>query len=49
MKELEWALENEGVQLKIVWIGEEQRHAQTPRTPKLREAARGEELIGDTV
>jgi hypothetical protein len=49
LKELEWAVENEGVQLKIVWIGEEQRHAQTPRTPKLREAARGEELIGDTV
>jgi hypothetical protein len=35
LKELEWAVENEGVQLKIVWIGEEQRDAQTPRTPKL--------------
>jgi hypothetical protein len=49
LKELEWAVENEGVQLKIVWTGEEQRHAQTPQTPKLREAARGEELIGGTV
>jgi hypothetical protein len=49
LKELEWAVENEGVQLKIVWIGEEQRDAQTPRTPKLREGARGEELIGGTV
>jgi hypothetical protein len=48
-KELEWAVENEGVQLKIVWTGEEQRNAQTPQTPKLREAARGEELIGGTV
>jgi hypothetical protein len=30
LKELEWAVENEGVQLKIVWTGEEQRNAQTP-------------------
>jgi hypothetical protein len=43
------AVENEGVQLRIVWAGEEQRNAQTPQTPKLREAARGEELIGGTV
>ena len=49
LKELEWAVENEGVQLRIVWTGDEQRNAQTPQTPKLREAARGEELIGGTV
>ena len=30
LKELEWAVENEGVQLRIVWAGEEQRN------PKLR-------------
>ena len=49
VRELEWAVENEGVQLKVVWAGEGQRQAQTPRAPKLREAARGEEVVGSTV
>ena len=49
VKELEWAVESEGVQLKVVWAREGQRQAQTPRAPKLREAARGEELLGGTV
>ena len=49
VRELEWAVENEGVQMKVVWAGEGQRQVQTPRAPKLREAARGEELIGGTV
>jgi hypothetical protein len=49
VKEFEWEVENKGVQLKIVWAGEGQRQVQTPPAPKLREAARGEELIGGTV
>jgi hypothetical protein len=44
VRELEWAVENVGVQLKVVWAGEGQRQAQTPRAPKLREAARGEQV-----
>jgi hypothetical protein len=49
VRELEWAVENEGVQMKVVWAGERQRQAQTLRAPKLRQAVWGEELIGGTV
>jgi hypothetical protein len=49
VKELEWAVGNEGAQMEVVWVGEGQRQAQTPVTPKLRDAARGAELIGGTV
>jgi hypothetical protein len=49
VRELEWAVENEGVQMKVVWAGERQRQAQTPPAPKFIEEARGEELIGGTV
>ena len=49
VRELEWAVENEGVQMKVVWAGKRQRQAQTPPAPKFIEAARGEELIGGTV
>jgi len=49
VKELEWAVGNQGAQMEVVWVGEGQRQAQTPGTPKLRDVARGAELIGGTV
>jgi hypothetical protein len=39
VKELEWAVGNEGAQMEVVWVGEGERQAQTPGTPKLRDAA----------
>jgi hypothetical protein len=49
VKELEWAVGNEGAKIEVVWVGEGQRQVQTPGAPELRDAARGAELIGGTV